>query len=1030
MATYLQGVTDYIPDYQPFQPDLNFYGSAMQTKQTQYDSNWKSLNNLYADLHNADLTHDLNIKKKDDVLKQIDFNLKRVTGLDLSLQQNVDQATQVFRPFYEDKYLMKDMAWTKNYTTKLSHALNLKNSQDEKMRGQYWDTGIKDMQYRREEFKNATLEETLNMGNASYTPYVNAMEKYLKLAKETGLSVDIKDVDASGMYFVREKNGQALMSPLQNLFMSAYANDPALQAVYATQSYVKRKDYAEQYATKFNGNKDEAEKEYLRDQYKFLQNYTASKKIESKEAVDVNKNKAKAAEQAQASNESSPFTESYFESLNKALAIDETVADHAEKLDKDINGGKNNTIATSGVTGDPNVLDFSNMELARLKVDAGTASILAEQDIIGAADIYAYKDYVLEKSANPVGLENMRHQNALARIDHTHKLKKDEMKLKAAYDIENNRIKQGLADGTIWYDKNGQMQENDGAPHTITLGSTSGQFGDEINKMAHNANTYNETVSNLTGTYIGNNLLRLKQLADNNAISNKDAWEALSWLDPNSKEAKTKYGTKDGKKLIYKLWNEYQNNNDKFVLNFTKTNQVIKLKKFMDGWASKNTGDGIADAYHDDKSGMQIQKYVIYRDQANIINKENQTKINKQLVKTLTANESFAWLKPETKAKIADAYNKYNKTHAKFNYDEFAVLIDKELGYKTQYKRWSASGTSTVGTYVGAGSGTSPVSSFSKRSGIDLENLYQTLSGGYLKAVNQTGPEGIKSFAGIVRTKDGRYALGTNDVTAQDVILSKPGWGGFTAFQQGMADINRIRFTQNPEKYAVTYGGLTKYAANEKTLDAAEMKAMLREMQMSSGKNKTAPFKIARSSVALEDPNLRALIIVPPQDVLKKYIKDDAGAVDWAKIKEIRKNGISFIAPKSAWTNDFINENELTPTEQILNASGQMQYQHGGGAGKYTIAKVKNVPGVDYAISFSGNWINDDGTVTIKKDYMPFQKSGNMIDASQDEIFNTIQTINEHNMQQFRKFQSTGNQKALANVKTYYKKPEWSGFKY
>jgi hypothetical protein len=245
-----------------------------------------------------------------------------------------------------------------------------------------------------------------------------------------------------------------------------------------------------------------------------------------------------------------------------------------------------------------------------------------------------------------------------------------------------------------------------------------------------------------------------------------------------------------------------------------------------------------------------------------------------------------------------------------------------------------------------------------------------------------------------------------------------------------MADINRIRFNQNSEKYAVTYGGLTKYAANEKSLDAAEMKAMLREMQMSSGKNTTGAFKIARSSVALEDPNLRALIIVPPQDVLKKYIKDDDGYVDWAKIKEIRKNGISFIAPKSAWTNDFINGNELTPTEQILNASGQMQYQHGGGAGKYTIARVKNVPGVDYSMSFSGNWINDDGTVTIKKDYIPFQKSGNMIDASQDEIFNTIQTINEHNMQQFRKFQSTGNQKALANVKAYYKKPEWSGFKY
>jgi hypothetical protein len=87
-------------------------------------------------MHNADLTHDQNIKKKDELLKQIDFNLKRVTGLDLSLEQNVDDATQVFRPFYEDKYLMKDMAYTKNYNNTLSSALNLQNAQDEKIRGQ------------------------------------------------------------------------------------------------------------------------------------------------------------------------------------------------------------------------------------------------------------------------------------------------------------------------------------------------------------------------------------------------------------------------------------------------------------------------------------------------------------------------------------------------------------------------------------------------------------------------------------------------------------------------------------------------------------------------------------------------------------------------------------------------------------------------------------------------------------------------------------------------------------------------------
>ena len=39
MATYLQGVQDYIPQIQPAQPDFNFYNTVLQTKQNQYDTN-------------------------------------------------------------------------------------------------------------------------------------------------------------------------------------------------------------------------------------------------------------------------------------------------------------------------------------------------------------------------------------------------------------------------------------------------------------------------------------------------------------------------------------------------------------------------------------------------------------------------------------------------------------------------------------------------------------------------------------------------------------------------------------------------------------------------------------------------------------------------------------------------------------------------------------------------------------------------------------------------------------------------------
>lgn len=139
MATYIQGVTAYIPQFQPYQPDLNFESNLLQLKQSQYDTNWKALNNVYGQYFYADLTRDPNIKKKEDLLKNIEFNLQRVAGLDLSLSQNTDQAMQVFKPFYEDNVLMKDMAWTKTKNSQRAYGMSLKNDPDRKKSKMYWN---------------------------------------------------------------------------------------------------------------------------------------------------------------------------------------------------------------------------------------------------------------------------------------------------------------------------------------------------------------------------------------------------------------------------------------------------------------------------------------------------------------------------------------------------------------------------------------------------------------------------------------------------------------------------------------------------------------------------------------------------------------------------------------------------------------------------------------------------------------------------------------------------------------------------
>jgi hypothetical protein len=320
--------------------------------------------------------------------------------------------------------------------------------------------------------------------------------------------------------------------------------------------------------------------------------------------------------------------------------------------------------------------------------------------------------------------------------------------------------------------------------------------------------------------------------------------------------------------------------------------------------------------------------------------------------------------------------------------------------------------------------------SFEEKTGTDMDDLFDVMGESYLKTVNQTGDDGLKSYAGFVRTKGGRYALTSNKLTAKDVMMSNPGYGGFRDFQQAASDIYRIKFNQNNEKYAVTFGGLTKTAAKDYRLDPAQMKSLLKDIQMSAGKKSKTKFTIARSGMALENPELRAIVVKPPQELLTKYIKDAEGKPDWTRIKAIQKHGISFIAPKSEWTNDFINENELTPTEMILNAKGSIKFVNGNGAGQYIIQKAKNVPGVDYTASAKFTWINPDGSVQVKSEYLPLQKSGNNIDIVEETLATYLEETDYNNSEMMRMFQQTGNTEALGKVKTHFKVPPRGGYQY
>lgn len=456
MATYIQGVTDYIPDYQPFQPDLNFIGNYLQTKQSQYDTNFNNINNLYGKYLHAELTREPNIKRKDDYLKQIDFNLKRVARLDLSLQKNVEQATQIFAPFYKDTYLMKDMAYTKDFANKYNAVKATEKSLDKKISDTYWDTGVESMLYQKDEFKNSTDDESLQFGNVEYTPYVNAVDTYVENAKKLGISSDITKSD--GRYFIRKKNGDMIIPSLQNIFAADFSSSPAIQAVYKTEAYVNRKRHIKEHASEFGGNLVEAEKSYLTKQYATIQEYVKLKHDGNKKELQEVTLKVEEGKKNVNEGKGNQFSPGYFRSLDEALGIATKNEAYTSKLNDEISDKTSKTAVTSSAPSDLS----NNITLFRAKVDAGVASMFAERDVNLAAYKYSRIGMVEDMSPDAYGVaaQNDLYARGRQKTQQEHQEKMLDKKILA--DVKKVMLEQGVKNGSFIgiepeYDKEGNL---------------------------------------------------------------------------------------------------------------------------------------------------------------------------------------------------------------------------------------------------------------------------------------------------------------------------------------------------------------------------------------------------------------------------------------------------------------------------------------------------------------------------------------------------------------------------------------------
>ena len=246
MATYIPGVQSYMPELKTFTPDYKFLSAVLDTKTNRYNTNYKQLNDLYSKVVYADLSRGDTKEQRNQYIENLAPKLEKVSGMDLSMQQNVDAARGLFKPFYEDDLIVRDLVTTKTYQKNIKYANDLKNSTDADRRRMYWDTGVKAMNYRMEDFINADPNEALTMPLPTYVEDADLYNRAQKILEESGFADGViqEMPDEKGRFIIRRKNGDLIAGDAYKYITNALANDPKIKDAYYTQAFVQSRNAA------------------------------------------------------------------------------------------------------------------------------------------------------------------------------------------------------------------------------------------------------------------------------------------------------------------------------------------------------------------------------------------------------------------------------------------------------------------------------------------------------------------------------------------------------------------------------------------------------------------------------------------------------------------------------------------------------------------------------------------------------------------------------------------------------------------
>lgn len=428
MATYVPGYQRYERETTPFTPDYKFMSAVLDTRQDRFDTNYKQLSDQYSKVVYADMSREDTLDARNQYTEQLIPRIEKLSGMDLSIRQNVDSAQSLFKPFYEDDLIVKDLVFTSQYKRNMQLAGSLKASASADERKKYWATGIQAMNYQMEDFKNDNRDDALKAGLPTYVENVDLEAMSMKILKDAGfedVEMDLP-VKKGDPFIIRQKNGSLQVPGAYNFLMKTLMEDPKVIDAYRTSGFVSARNHAEigfkngQYSSIGEGKNA------------WAQSTLKDLRARNEKANPILKNQFEKALQAKQNWERYEKEEGIIPDSDEHKAMLEAF-EAFETSDEALKRNEGDLQRMGEADENTDALNFAYNMLMNYNLSS---------DILGAATSYSKRDYSQTISmANPYTKMQIQHQYNLARDNNASSNRRSEAILKGK--IEGNVNKKG-----------------------------------------------------------------------------------------------------------------------------------------------------------------------------------------------------------------------------------------------------------------------------------------------------------------------------------------------------------------------------------------------------------------------------------------------------------------------------------------------------------------------------------------------------------------------------------------------------------